>query len=382
MPTFLATALSLYALANLYVFIRGWTVLPRKFPVRLLYVLFGLLLMSGYVLARAGRQFIPAPVISGLSWIGSWWVGVVLYLLLFTLLADAIRLLNRLLHFLPPGTKEIRLRQRRMAAAGIAAATLALLAYGGYNASVPRVVTVPLRIAKPCGDVKKLTFAFVSDLHLGRMVGKDFLRAVIGRISALRPDLVILGGDILDVEIGEEDERALVEVLSRLKPPLGLYAILGNHEYICGAEHSASLLEKAGATLLRDSVARPVPELYLAGRDDYSRHWKLSERKPLSEILSGRDERCPLIVLDHQPAKAVVAEARRAEADLMICGHTHAGQLFPWNWAIRIFYDKIYGLFQEGKTAVFVSSGVGTWGPPARVGNRPEVVLFPITFTK
>lgn len=381
MPMFLTAVLSLYALINLYVFVRGWTVLPRKSSVRIVFAAAWLLLMSAYVLARAGRHYLPPAAVSGLTWLGSWWVGAVLYLFLFTLLADLIMLLNRVLDFLPPGTKEIRLRKRRLVALLIVLLTAGLLVYGAYNASVLRVTNVPIQIDKPCGGVRKVTLAFLSDLHLGKMVDGDFLRRTVARLEALRPDLIVLGGDILDVELDEELARALVENLSRLRPPLGLYAILGNHEYISGAEESAELLTKAGAALLRDEVARPVPNLYLAGRDDVSRRWRGGERKSLSEILSGRDERCPLIVLDHQPTKAAVAEAVQAGADLMLSGHTHAGQLFPWNWAIRIFFDKIYGLFREGKTAVFVSSGAGTWGPPARVGNAPEIALVEITFS-
>jgi hypothetical protein len=372
---FLSIVLGLYALANFYVFARGWTVLPRSAFVRLAYVLAGLFLMSAYVLAR----IIPV-VASGLSGIGSWWIGAVIYLLFFTLLADLVMLLNRFVSFLPPGTKEIRLRQRRLVALLIVAVTLALLVYGADNATVLRVTTVPLRIDQPGAGVERIRLAYLSDLHLGEMRGEDLLRRVVARLEALRPDLVVLGGDVLDVELDEETARTLVEGLSRLKPAHGLYAVLGNHEYICGADRSAELLMRAGATLLRDEVARPVPNLYLAGRDDLSRRWRTGERKTLAEILSGRDERCPLIVVDHQPAQAAVAEAVQAGADLMLSGHTHAGQLFPWNWAVRIFFDKIYGLYREGSTAVYVTSGAGTWGPPVRVGNGPEIVLVEITF--
>ncbi len=375
MPLFLGVVLSLYALVNFYVLARGWTILPRRASVRSAYFLAGLFLMSAYVLARVFPAAGPL-----LARIGSWWIGAVLYLFLLTLLADLVRVLNRRFAFLPPGTKEVRLLRRRQVAALIALLAAALLGYGAWNASRLRVTTVPLRIPKPVGGLSRLRIAFLSDLHLGGMRGESFLRRTLRRLEELRADLVVLGGDVLDVELEEDTARILVANLSGIKPPLGLYAVLGNHEYLCGAERSAALLARAGATLLRDELAQPVPGLYLAGRDDLSRRWRLSERRPLSGIVSGRDERSPLIVVDHQPSSPALAEAAAGGADLILSGHTHGGQLFPWNWVVRIFFSKIYGLYREGGAFVYVTSGAGTWGPAARVGADPEIALLEITF--
>ncbi len=368
MPLIVVIFLIIYALVNFYVYRRGKGILPSRPLWRWSFLLLFLFLFSSYLLGRLADGFLPDPVISFLIRLGSWWFGFLFYLFILLLPVDLARLLDRFFHFIPAPWKR---RPRRIALLLVAAVSLILLA-GHLNARSIRVRSFDLKLPSNCGR-GELNLVFISDLHLGRMVGRDHLVRVVETIDSLKPDLIILVGDIVDEGMGKLSEMGALEVLSRLQAPLGVYAVTGNHEYLVGAEEVVEYISRSGVVFLRDSSVKLEGGFTLVGREDFYREWKAEKgRKSFSELMRGVDRDCPVILISHQPP--LRGEALGDGVDILLSGHTHAGQLFPFNWLTGFFFEVSSGYYRKGRTHVYISAGAGTWGPPVRVGNVPEVV--------
>jgi predicted MPP superfamily phosphohydrolase len=254
-----------------------------------------------------------------------------------------------------------------------------LLIAGTINAARVRVTFVELTLPKKEGSRNTLNIALASDIHLGTMVGKCMLGRITGKIKGLNPDLILFAGDVLDEDPEPVMRKNLGEALKSLCAPLGVFAVPGNHEYYGGIEKARKYLSDHGVTLLRDRVVALGNCVNLAGREDptmrgFSGKRRLSPR----ELLAGADTAYPVIVMDHQPPRR--AGTAMKGADLLLCGHTHDGQFWPVNHITDRLFNPGYGHLRYNGTQVYVSSGAGTWGPPVRIGTRPEVVHLRIRF--
>ncbi|MDW7682284.1 MAG: metallophosphoesterase, partial [bacterium] len=167
--------------------------------------------------------------------------------------------------------------------------------------------------------------------------------------------------------------------LSTIQSKYGVFAVTGNHEYIGGVDAATDYLQNYGVSVLRDSVVKIVDSIYLIGREDRSiRRFSGKARTSLDSLMQGVDRNYPCFLLDHQPFE--LSEAARNGIDLQICGHTHHGQLWPLNLITRMLYEKSWGYLKRGDTHYYISSGAGTWGPPVRIGNHPEIVEIVVHF--
>lgn len=163
----------------------------------------------------------------------------------------------------------------------------------------------------------------------------------------------------------------MAEALGKLSPRLGSFAVTGNHEYYAGEPEAVSYLESAGIRVLRDEAVVVENRLLLVGRKDLTASRFGEKRLPLEEILRETRKNLPVLVMDHQPGN--LAEAESAGVDLQVSGHTHNGQLFPFNLVASRVHGIARGWETRGKTRFLVSSGVGTWGPPMRTSAAPEI---------
>ena len=196
----------------------------------------------------------------------------------------------------------------------------------------------------------------------------------------MRPDLVLLLGDIVDGEIGPVLRGDLLKYFECPECTDGLYAITGNHEFIGGGDRTIPYIESKGIRVLKDEVVTLKGGIQLVGRIDRdSRRFYRKERKPLQELMANVDTTKPVILLDHQPFH--LDESVKNGVDLELSGHTHNGQMWPLNYVTRAIYELSYGYMKKGKTNFIVSSGFGLWGPRVRSGSRSEVVLINIRFT-
>ncbi len=246
---------------------------------------------------------------------------------------------------------------------GIAAA---LLIYAVYNALTPTIVTVPLLSPKLQDPVR---FVQITDVHIGSR-SSHFLQRVMDSVNTLNPDFLCITGDFVDAPgIGEER-------LSALKDFDGpIYFSIGNHEKYEDLPDIVRRLENLGVQVLRDR-AIDAGALQVIGIDD--KEDPLQVQKQLNRIEVLREKF--VLLLYHRPRG--LADAAAAGVDLMISGHTHNGQIVPFNFIVDQVFEMSAGLFREGDTHLYVSSGTGTWGPTMRLGTRSEITLFEINSSR
>jgi len=223
--------------------------------------------------------------------------------------------------------------------------------------------------------------AYASDLHLGHIVGKRKLSFLVDKFNEFSPDAVILGGDTIDEDIEPVRRKRLNRKLSEIKSRYGTFAVLGNHEYIGGVDEAREYLIANGIKLLEDSMVELPEGIIIAGRDDLMRNsYAGAKRKSISEIMIKPQSDKFTILIDHQPKN--LEDAEKHAIDLQLSGHTHHGQMFPFNFITSAIYELSTGFMKRGNTSYYVSSGFGTWGPPVKLFRRPEIVLIRIIHQK
>jgi predicted MPP superfamily phosphohydrolase len=377
---FLAAFFTVYGLVNLYIFIRGWQVLFLAPSLRLYYSLGFFIVASSFIGGRLLENVWLSAVSDVLVWMGAFWIAAMLYFFLSLLLLDLLRLVNHWVPFFPSFVTAHPSTAKGVVALVITGSILLLLAAGHVNARIPRVQTLHLTIPKKVQGLETLNVVAASDIHLGSIIGKKRLDSMVARINALNPDLVLLPGDIVDEDLAPVIKHNLGDTLRNLSSRWGVFAVTGNHEYIGGVEEAYAYLSEHGVTVLRDRVVKVKDAFYLVGREDRSIRRAGKNRKPLQELMALTDPNCPIILMDHQPFQ--LEEGETNGVDLQISGHTHHGQLWPLNLITRRVYELSWGYKKKNSTHVYVSCGFGTWGPPVRLGNRPEIVNIRISFLK
>ena len=376
---FFSIALGVYALINYYIFIREWEAGGHNASWRILYVAAFLLLALSYIAGRFLERVSLNWFSSGLVMIGSFWLAAMTYFLLFAFAIDILRLLNFIIPFFPSSFAVDPEQTKATTALGVVGIVTVVVIGGYINARTPRIRTLSLTIPKNGRSMKSLNIAVASDIHLGTIVCKSKLERIVERINALDPDLVLLPGDVVDEDIGPVIRNNLGETLRKIRSKFGVVAITGNHEYIGGVEPACKYLVEHGITMLRDGSITINNGVIIVGREDVSiRGFTGKIRKPLDELMSGLDRSFPIILMDHQPFH--LEEAETNGVDLQLSGHTHHGQLWPFNFITKKVYELSWGYKKKGNTHYYVSCGVGTWGPPVRTGNRPEIVNLKLKF--
>lgn len=237
-----------------------------------------------------------------------------------------------------------------------------------------------INIDKKAGNLDKLHIVAASDLHLGIIVDKDRLMSMVEKINKLNPDIVLLAGDVLDDDVDTFEKQEMWTALSRINSRFGVYAALGNHELIgSGKGNAAVSLEKSGVKVLQDNILLIENSFYIIGREDLSsERFSGRKREDLATLIKDADKALPLLLMDHQPYN--LKEAENNSIDLQISGHTHRGQIFPGNLITRLTYELDYGYLKKGSTNIFVTSGLGTWGPPLRLGTQSEILDITVNF--
>ena len=306
--------------------------------------------------------------------IGSFWMAFMLYLFIAVVLIDFIHILNYFFHFLPPFSQIMRFRL------GLIVFSLVslIVIYGHLNALWINVKEIPLTIHKKVSGSSEVKILMMSDIHLGAVIGERREKRLLDIVREQKPDLVLLCGDLVDGEIAPALRKKLGRHIQEIKTPLGVYAIAGNHEYIGGIEKALPYLKSINIKVLIDDTVTLSNGIQLVGRNDRSASRMNGGLKPLNELLSGIDNSKPVIVMNHQPFN--LQEAADSKVDLHLSGHTHNGQLWPFNYLTEAIFELSWGLLKKGNTNFYVSSGFGSWGPTVRIGNRPEVVVFKLKF--
>lgn len=374
---FFSIVMVIYAAINYYIYVRAMQAIPTTSSFRIWFKWGFLLLVSAYVAGRIMERVYLSVFSDVLTWIGSFWLAIMVYGFLLVLLIDIIRLANHFAGFLPQYLYSVQ-GKATVFYVSMAVAGITVLA-GHINAITPRVNTFTLEVDKQANGLKELNIAMASDIHMGTLVGPRRMGKLVKLINTQKPDIILLAGDIVDEDLAPVIRQNLGKCLEKLSAPMGVYGITGNHEYIGGAKQAVNYLEEHGITMLRDSVANIAGSFYVAGREDRDKNrFSGKNRLEVSELLSNIDHSLPIILLDHQPF--ALDKAAEAGVDLQLSGHTHHGQLWPGNFITRAVYEVSMGYKLKGNTHFYVSPGYGGWGPPVRTGNRPEIALIKLKF--
>lgn len=367
MSLFIIVALGVYTLMHLVVY---WGVRPLLLghgaiaPVTLAWM--ALMIMMPFA-ARFAERTAASGAARILAWTGYTWMG-------FVFIAFTLFLLLMLFHYGIKGISFLYSKEGTLSLHGPVTALAVLLAvtsvglYGmmkAHDIKTERVV-----ISTPSIESgKSYKIAQVSDVHLGVMNHAEVLAPIAAAITAEKPDLILATGDVVDAQINHLD--GLSAIWADLKPPLGKFAILGNHEYYAGLDHSLQFLADGGFRVLRDETAAIGPFL-VAGVDDRT------EGRAATLLKAGGQDLFK-VFMKHRPE---VEPGSEGLFDLMLSGHTHGGQIYPFRYLTMRRFPYLEGFYQLQKGSIlYVNRGTGTWGPPMRVGADPELTIFEIRGT-
>ncbi|MDD4801963.1 MAG: metallophosphoesterase [Syntrophomonas sp.] len=377
---FLSIFFSLYGLINYYIALRGWQAfnsINNSHYLSWCWAAAVALLAVSYPLGRFLADLLPHDLSRIVIYIGSYWLAAMYYLFLILLVCDLLRAISGWAGILPSSLRD----SFNVITLGVLALVGCLLLIGTWISLNPVVRNYEVTLNKKSSTIDSMRVVVVSDIHLGWIVGLDRLKYMTDIINSLEPDLVLLPGDIIDEGLDLAAEQELPEIMRSLHPRFGTFAAMGNHEYISGnPEATIELLNRAGVKVLRDQWAEVTEGFYVLGRDDASRHrFNAHERVELSTLMADVDkDKLPVILMDHEPFNLEISD--KEGIDLQFSGHTHLGQLFPNNYITNAIYEQDWGYLRKDNLQIIVSSGYGTWGPPIRIGNRPEVVNVLVHF--
>ena len=322
----------------------------------------------GMALSRAGHVGLSRVIgTAGMVWAGGFflffWVSAVHDL--WNVLASAAGLLM-------PAVRALRLVGARpiLVEAGLVAI---ITAYGMLEALHIRVEHVTIRTAKFPPSLNRVRIVQVSDIHLGPTVGRARLARILRPVRDAKPDVLVSTGDLVDAEMGELDD--LAQTLGAVEAPLGKFAVTGNHEYYAGLDQALAFTRAAGFTVLSNRGVQVVKGLSIAGLDDdmarYRGSGKPWDEQSVLRQAAGGDF---VLLLKHRP---IVEPASIPLMDLQLSGHTHRGQIFPFTLFVLGHYEYGHGLCELSPGRyLYTSRGAGTWGPPMRFLNPPEIAVI------
>jgi uncharacterized protein len=306
------------------------------------------------------------------------WMGLMLLLLTLLAAGEVVRLgvwvVARLGYAPWLADPAHRLLVARWMAALTVIAALGLATWGMRNALGGVVVRrVRVVIPKLPRALSGTTIAQLTDLHVGPTLGRSWLQRVVAQVNALRADLVVVTGDLMDGRVAQIEE--MVSPIGELRARRGVYLVTGNHEYYSRVQEWLPELQRLGLRVLRNervTIGDAAGSFDLAGTDDLNaRGMAPGHGQDLRAALAGRDGSRVLVLLAHQPR--TVLEAARLGVDLQLSGHTHGGQFWPWKYFVYLQQPYLAGLARCGATWIYVSDGTGFWGPPLRLGTRSEI---------
>ncbi len=335
-----------------------------------------LLLILSYFFGRMLEKKLTNNFSAALILFSSIWMGASVYLAILFAIVDLIKFFTSSIFVNPQLTASLSVPSTAIV---VLILTAIILIVGYLNVNHPKVRKIKLRINKNGGKLKKLNIVAASDLHIGLTMNKRLLRKIVKIINQLNPDIVLFPGDVVDEDLPRIIKYDLGKPLEQIKSKYGLFAVTGNHEYIGGVEQAKKYLIDKGINLLDDTLFFIDDSFFLIGREDISiSFFKGEERMPLKELLNFTEANFPLILLDHQPFR--LEEANNNGIDLQLSGHTHNGQLWPFNFITKFVYEKSYGYLLKGNTHYYISSGVGVWGPPVKTAGRAEILQINLEF--
>jgi predicted MPP superfamily phosphohydrolase len=351
--------ISITTFMHIYVFWRIDSVpFIRKHVPRKIFIGVGVILWAVFLLGRVIGHDGTGVLAKTLEFLGMNWMAVLFLTFIPLLLIDTVTIFGL---FMPRLSSSLR---GWGLIVGVGLSVIALI----QGLRPPVITEYEVNLPGLPKTMDRTVLVALSDMHLGSLLGKDWLTARIAQVKAQQPDIVVLLGDIFEGHGPPEDH--LVAAFKQLSAPLGIWAVSGNHEF--HRKDKASLLERVGFRLLSNEWTEVSPGLVLSGVDDLTTwHRNGQEGDPISQALAGRPASAT-IFLSHTPWKA--ERISKAGVGLMLSGHTHGGQIWPFDYLVRNRYPLLEGRYEVDGMAVIVCRGMGTWGPRMRLWRPSEIL--------
>ena len=366
------SALLIFLAVNYYVALRLYQMVPENIVMRVAFITIISLFIGSLFIFFPLYKTLPHSVSGWLYTIGTAWFIAFAYFLLIFIIIDLLKLSNNFFHFMNNDLVHSLTHHNLISFSSIVGTVVILLFIGNLNYHKKRRVHFDIETSKLSSQKERVRIVAISDLHLGYTIGAKELKGWVDLINNENPDIVIIGGDLIDNNTEIVFKMKLDEILRNIQAPLGVYACLGNHEYISGRDESIRFHEESDIKVLQDTAFNIFDNITLIGRDDVSN----PKRKSLSAIVNGIDEGQFKLLMDHQPSN--LKDAENEKIDLQFSGHTHNGQIFPFSLVVESIFEKPHGMIQKGLTWIYVSSGLGIWGGKFRIGTHSEYVVFDI----
>jgi predicted MPP superfamily phosphohydrolase len=370
---FLLTFFSIYSLLHLYVFLKIKSAFAPGAVLIIVIICFMAVMVSAPVLVRIAESHGLEIVARLLSFVGFTWLGVIFFFFTASLCIDLYRLFVSLVGVVLRTNLSPLSPSPHLAFFIPLLVTAAIAIYGSFEARAIRSEEVIIKSTKVPEAIGAFTIAQISDVHLGLIVREGRLKLILAEVKRANPDLLVSTGDLVDGQI--DNLKGLAELLGAVQLVHGKFAVTGNHEFYAGLDQAVRFTEEAGFTMLRGE-ARPVAGfMTIAGVDDPTgKRFGLFRGPEEGALLKGVARGRFTILLKHEP---VIAKDATGLFDLQLSGHTHKGQIFPFNYIVKIFYPHDAGLVHLPQHAfLYVSRGSGTWGPPIRFLSPPEVTII------
>ena len=370
---FLSIFLTLYGGMHLYGFLKARQAVTLGAPASIALALFMGIMVFTPIIVRVTEKFGYESFARFLAYFGFTWMGFLFLFVSVSLAIDILRISLTILDLaLRKGWFSAILSHKSSFLISLLAAMTALT-YGYFEALQIRTEHFTIQTPKIPEGVGRLRIVQISDVHLGLIVRQGRLKRILNRVRAAEPDILVATGDLVDGQIDDLSEFA--QPFLKIDPKHGKFAVTGNHEFYAGLERSLSFMEQAGFKVLRGEGIHVAGILNIAGVDDpagsrRSLAGEVSEREVLSRVTPEKFT----VLLKHRP---VVDHSAAELFDLQLSGHTHRGQIFPFNFVTRLHYPAGTGLVRlQDSKYLYVSRGSGTWGPPIRFLAPPEVTVI------
>lgn len=251
------------------------------------------------------------------------------------------------------------------ASVGVMLALFVCAFWGGFSAPALR------RVAVSIPQAPRLKIALIADAHLGMGVSYARWDKALTRLENEKPDMVLVLGDVF--EYGPNSDQYAAR-LAAFKTPLGTYGVFGNHEYYVAYENSKDFFKKSGIYLLENEAVELPNGLQIAGLKDIKTARVTAQQ--VAGVLAPLDKNKPIVLLSHTPLYA--EEAAAGGADLLLSGHTHNGQIWPFNYLVKLQFPRVYGLFDVQGMPFYITSGMFYWGIPLRLFSPAELPILEV----
>ncbi len=363
---------SIYFIPNVYLYNHVKQLLTTR-SQKIGFTVSFLLIVLSFPVALFQSEHLELGMVKALTYTGQYYSILLLYLVLLYIAFDAIKFI--LIKFKVIEFARIQKQEHRRTFFLIFLGLAVLIVFKGiYNFNTPRVQKFEIEVPRKSASIKQLKIAMAADFHFSEITSRKFVKRFVNEVNSLKPDIVLLAGDIFESGNSNANMDFIKNELSSIQSKYGVYAVEGNHGYY-SSTNSQDFFNESNITLLRDSVLVVDNSFQLIGRMD--RHNR--SRDSISELVMNVKNDLPIIMIDHQP---YYDDTDLNRIDLCLSGHTHNGQLFPFNLIVKMIFELPWGYKKEKNTHFFVTCGAQGWGPQVKTAGRSEIMEIDIRFTE